>query len=351
MAKKSPDLLQTLADYFDDYLPIAKGLSANTITSYQYAFSLLFEFLYEVKKLPPEKVTFKYLCGDTITEYLNWLESSRGCSAKTRNLRRAAISSFAKYAMKKNFTEGLSFFSDVKNTPKKKVPKNQEIKYFTKEEMEILLSLPDTSTNIGYRDAALLSLLYASGTRAQEICDLTANDIRFGKETSIHVVGKGTKARNVIIPENCAKLLKKYMLSVNLPYPGDASTRRRHVFSSQTREHMTISCVEEIVKKYVAKAKTQYPQLFIKKSYSPHCFRHSIAVHMLESGVPMPVIKAFLGHSSILTTMEYASVTSELANKYLTGRNSIIDSVELNAPTVISPSLHFLNKYRGRTTE
>jgi site-specific recombinase XerD len=92
---------------------------------------------------------------------------------------------------------------------------------------------------------------------------------------------------------------------------------------------MTISCVEEIVKKYIAKAKVAYPMFFKRKSYSPHCFRHSIAVHMLECGESLVVIKAFLGHASIETTTVYAEVTPELANKYLRERGKPLDDVEI----------------------
>jgi site-specific recombinase XerD len=92
---------------------------------------------------------------------------------------------------------------------------------------------------------------------------------------------------------------------------------------------MTISCIEEIVKKYVAMAKATYPALFKRKNYSPHCFRHSIAVHMLECGESLVVIKAFLGHASIETTTIYAEVTPELANKYLKERGKPLDNVEI----------------------
>ena len=89
------------------------------------------------------------------------------------------------------------------------------------------------------------------------------------------------------------------------------------IYTSQTNEHMTISCVEEIVKKCVRLAKLVNPSLFREKKYYPHSFRHSIAVHILEAGIPLPVIKNFLGHSSIDVTMVYATVSDELKNKYL----------------------------------
>lgn len=83
---------------------------------------------------------------------------------------------------------------------------------------------------------------------------------------------------------------------------------------------MTISCVEEIVSKYVTMAKELHPDLFRQKSYTPHAFRHTVAVDMLTCGCSLPAIKAFLGHSSIQSTMIYATVTSEQANKVLRER-------------------------------
>jgi len=106
---------------------------------------------------------------------------------------------------------------------------------------------------------------------------------------------------------------------------------------------MTISCVEEVVKKYVKAAITARPELFRHKSYSPHSFRHSIAVHMLEGGVPLPVIKNFLGHASIESTLIYATVTPELANRHLREKGLLIkipDAVETKE--LIVDSLSFL---------
>ena len=108
---------------------------------------------------------------------------------------------------------------------------------------------------------------------------------------------------------------------------------------------MTISCVEGIVKKYVIQAKTQNPNLFREESYSPHTFRHSIAVHMLEAGDSLVAIKAFLGHSTIATTCIYATVTSELANKYLDERGKPLEDSALRPVTQPLPqALPFLYK-------
>ena len=320
MKKKPIGLIQLLSDFFSIYLPTVRGVSHNTITSYQYAFQLLFDFIADAEGLPPEKVTFENLTGGTVTKFLNWLEASRGCSAKTRNQRRAAIVSFAKYAVKSAFNESITFSSEIIDIPEKKVPKDCSIKYFSKEEVAILLRLPDVKRKIGQRDAVLLSVLYSSGARAQELCDLTVNDISFGKQTVLRLFGKGCKGRSVTIPDNCAYLLKRYLESRKLAITGRES-RSKHVFSSQTHEKMTVSCVEEIVKKYVEQAQKEHSELYRSPNYSPHSLRHSIAVHMLECGNSLPVIQAFLGHESISSTIIYASVTPELANKYLRDRD------------------------------
>ena len=330
MKKKPAGLIQLLSDFFSIYLPTVRGVSPNTITSYQYAFQLLFEFMSEAEGLPPEKVTFGNLAGGTVTRFLNWLETSRGCSVRTRNQRRAAIVSFAKYAMKKAFNESITFSSETIDIPKKRTPKYNTIKYFSKEEVGILLKLPDVRKKIGQRDVVLLSVLYSSGARAQELCDLTVNDISFGKKTVLRLFGKGCKGRSVTIPDNCAHLLKRYLESRNLVVT-EKESRSRHVFSSQTHEKTTISCVEEIVKKYVEQAKKDHPEQYRSSSYSPHSFRHSIAVHMLECGNSLPVIQAFLGHESISSTIIYASVTPELANKYLRDRDILSEEL-INEP-------------------
>ena len=195
-------------------------------------------------------MTFDSLAGEVISEYLSWIETVRGCSISTRNQRLAAISSFAKYAMRKSFNESLAFFSDVADIPRKKTPKTNDIKYFSLEEVAIMLSLPDTNRKIGRRDAVLMSVLYSSGARVQEICDLTLNDVAFCSDTKLRLVGKGFKARIIVIPDNCARLLKSYVDSEN-SYRVAGTSRLKPVFSSQTHEKMSISCVEELVKKYV----------------------------------------------------------------------------------------------------
>jgi site-specific recombinase XerD len=349
MKSKPNEVVFVLADFFDDYLPNTKGLSDNTIKAYQYAFRLLFDYLEKEKHLTPDKVTFKTLSNGMIEEFLMHLETQRNCSVKTRNIRRAAIIAFAKYAAKKAFTASLPFYSEVMGIDKKKEPKRAIIKYFTREEIALLLQLPDSSKLIGQRDITMLAMLYATGARAQGLCDITLKDITLATPTSptkVRLTEKGDRTRVVTIPDTCTAILKGYLQSKRHDVR-DKATYDRHLFSSQTNEHMSIACVENVVAKYVALTKERYPDYFRQSKYTPHSFRHSIAVHMLEAGESLVAIKAFLGHASISSTTVYAKVTPELANKYLDERGKPLENVTIQpVPQSLPEAMPFLYRFR-----
>jgi len=335
-------LFTSLSRYFSEYLPITKGLSSNSIRSYQYTFQLLFLYLKNTKEMPPDKVSFSILNRDTLEGFLAWIENVRSCSTVTRNHRLSSLSAFSCFAIKVEPIIAAGFYSAITNIPKKKCSKKLPI-YFSKEEIRILLNLPIKNQRIASRDKVMLSVLYASGARAQELCDIKVIDVRFGEKTSIKLIGKGNKARIITIPSQCATLLETYLIEINKEKQFDM-----YVFSSQTHSHMSISCVEEVVKKYLMIARKNYPDSFRENKYTPHTFRHSIAVHMLEAGVPLPVIKNFLGHVSLETTLIYATVSDNLKNMYLK-ENSIIKDITKreNQPKKYdyeSMGLSFLNR-------
>ena len=336
MAKKSY-FLPALSEFFENYLPNTKGLSDNTIRSYKQAFRLLLEYIHSEYGLLPEKVEFRHLEKGTIESWLNWLCAERGCSSKTRNHRLSVLVTFARFALKRDFAGALTLCSEVEHLPKKKDVKRKDAVRFTRDEMSILLRLPNSGSKTGKRDKVMLSTLYASGARAQELCDLTVGDVRFGVENTLTLHGKGAKTRTIVIPAQCASLLRMHMEYNKLV----GSDPQRHVFSSQTHEHMSISCIEAVVKKYVMMAKKLRSDLF-PDHYTPHSFRHTIAYHMLESGIPLPVIKTFLGHVSISSTLIYASADYNLVSKYLRDKDPYAEQdIALDQPGVsIVP--HFL---------
>lgn len=316
MKNKTLGFMDLLSGFFTDYMPYSAGLSENTMKSYKYAFRLLMEYLYTQKSIAATSIMFQTLDFETVTGYLSWLETERRCSVSTRNLRLSALSSFAAYAQNRNL-EAAVFASVMDKVPVKSgAAKPRTV--FTLDEVTVLLKLPNENTAIGLRDKVLLNLMYASGARAQEACDLTIRSAQFsGETTKLTITGKGNKTRRIIIAKPCGILLEQYLIR-----RGISQNLDRHIFSSQTHEHMTVSCVEEIFKKYLKIAKEQNPLLFRESHYSPHSMRHTTATHMLEAGVPLVAIKNFLGHATIHTTERYAELTQGTVNNFIKEWNS-----------------------------
>lgn len=312
MRNKESDFLNLLDAFITTYLPCSVGASPNTVKSYKYAFRLLIEFMYKEKTIAADKITFDQLDYKTLTDFFTWIESVRGCSASTKNQRLSAITSFSAYAQNRDFAAASVFRNSVNKIPKKKTQHKQRA-ILTRQEVTILLALPNEKREIGLRDKILLSLMYASGARAQEICDLMVGNLQFHpKGATLNIKGKGRKSRRIGIPSACATLLKQYIKHRKIN-----DKPERHIFSSQTHEHMTISCIEGIFKKYINIAKKENPSIFTAGSYPPHSMRHTTASHMLEAGVPLVVIKNFLGHASLQSTQIYAEISQETINKHL----------------------------------
>ena len=299
-------------DFVNNYLPIGKGASPNTIKSYKCAFRLLIEYMFSEKNILADQIEFSDLDYTTLLSFFEWITEKRKCGTSTRNQRLAALISFSKYAQNRNFDAAAVFRSNIIKIPLKKTQQRNRT-WFDASEVKILLSLPNDSTAVGLRDKVMLCFMYATGARAQEICDLTVSSVRFSKETTtVDIIGKGNKCRRVKISEHASLILKQYLEKRHIEHAPN-----RHLFSSQTHEQMTISCIEEVVKKYVAEAKKLHPDKFVMSNYTPHSMRHTTATHMLEAGVPLMVIKNFLGHASIQTTQVYAELSQNTIDKHI----------------------------------
>jgi integrase/recombinase XerD len=304
--------LRLLDGFITGYLPCSVGASPNTVTSYKYAFRLLIEFMNSKKGLPADKISFGHLDYTTLTEFLDWIEKDRGCGISTKNQRLSAILSFSGYAQNRDLSAASIFRTSALKIPMKKGHGKRRA-VFTIHEVSLLLRLPDDQKKTGLRDKVLLSSMYASGARAQEMCDLTVGDIEFHpKGATLKLKGKGGKSRRIGIPDSCARILHKYIMHRRMEGKPD-----RHVFSSQTHEQMTVSCIEGVFNKYVRLAKTENPTLFKEASYPPHSMRHATASHMLEAGVPLVVIKNFLGHESLQSTQVYAELSQNTVDRHL----------------------------------
>jgi integrase/recombinase XerD len=308
---KPTDFAYYLTDFLSKYLPGTVGLSPNTIMSYRDTFSVFLKFCSEQKKIKPEKFSLDNLDRKLIEEYLGWLEQSRLCIASTRNVRLAAFHSFCRY-LQQEFPDYIHQSQQILAIPVKRTRKIS-VEYLTLDAMKFLLAKPDQRTIEGRRDLVLVSLLYESGARVQELADLTVGDIRTDYPSTIKLTGKGNKSRIVPIMKPMGDLLKQYLKENNLT---ESYTSVYPLFSNRSKDKLTRAGITYIVKKYVSEATKEAPELFPEK-LSPHCFRHSKAMHLLQSGVNLIYIRDFLGHVDIRTTEIYARIDSEMKRKAL----------------------------------
>lgn len=308
--------IKQLAAYFGTYLPENKKCSRNTVSAYADSFAVFFQFFREKKGKEHYMIDYPDLVPQTFDEFVLWMQSEKHYSAASQKQRVSALSSFLKYASRREM-KALNAFNGASGTQTPKIPV-AHFPYFTVDEIKILLRLPKCSGKSGCRDMVILSLLYDSGARAQEMCDVCIGDITLADTSKLRLHGKGNKTREVPISKDVVSLIKKYMAERSKTF---SDNRNEHLFSSQRNEKMTTACIRNLVHKYVSIAKSENPQLFNEGGYSPHSFRHSKAVHMLEAGVPLIYIRNFLGHESVKTTEVYAQISQKSVVKILEERN------------------------------
>ena len=230
MPVKPTDFSMHLTAFLSDYLPIQKNVSRNTIKSYRDTFKLLLLFCEKEESLPAEKITMKKLSSDLVGRFLNWLETERKSSVSTRNLRLTAIHSFFRYAQSEA-PESLYHYQKVLAIPVKK-KRQAVVEHLSPEGIRLLLEQPDKHTAHGRRDLALMSLMYDSGARVQEITDLSVRDFVPGNNPVLILTGKGNKTRRVPVMKNTAALVETYISENRLDLAHKASyplfTNKQH---------------------------------------------------------------------------------------------------------------------------
>ena len=206
---KPTDFAIYLTQFLSDYLPGQKNVSPNTIRSYRDTFKLLLQYFQEREGIPPEKITLSCITQERVISFLDWLETERGCAVTTRNLRLTAVHSFFRYAQAQA-PEALFHFQKVIAIPVKKGRK-KIVEHLTPEGIRLLLEQPDRSCPKGRRDLVMLSTLYDSGARVQELIDLRVGDFIPGTNAILVLTGKGNKTRRVPLMKNTASLLVAYI--------------------------------------------------------------------------------------------------------------------------------------------
>lgn len=284
-----------------EYVVTVKNLSANTQKSYRDTFRLLLSWLSVQRCKDVDVLQLEDMSPETVKDFLNHIESCRNCSVRTRNQRLAAISALAKY-VSINSPEHVEWCRSIRNIPIKKASRKL-VTYLEKDEMQMLMDAPDKKTIQGWRDYVLLLFLYNTGARAEEAVCTTIDDIskQRGKDglAIVTITGKGGKTRRCPLWKNTVDAIES--LSQN------NQKEEKHIFLNRCGQPMTRFGVYEMVRRYAENLEQQNPDLK-RKRISPHTIRHTTATHLLQSGVDINTIRAWLGHVSINTTNIYAEV-------------------------------------------
>lgn len=297
------DFSKYLTNFLSRYLPAERGASPNTIAAYRDTFILLINYLSSTG-VKLNKLTIKEISKEAVQNFLEWIQKERHGSDVTRNARLAAVHSFFKY-LQYQHPENLHQYQQVLSIPMKK-PEQKMMNYLSIEAITLLLQQPDVSTSKGRRDLALLSLMYDTGSRVQEIIDLTPLCVRLDKPSTIKVTGKGNKTRIIPMLDGQVNLLKNYMQENKLTEPG---ANMNPLFFNGRHEKLTRAGINYILLKYAHMATLKNHRL-IPNQMSCHSLRHSKAMHLLQAGVNLVYIRDILGHVSVTTTEIYARADS-----------------------------------------
>jgi len=273
-------------EYLEDflvYLSVVKNYSYNTISAYKHD---LKDFL---KYLQKKNLDLKNLNPQIIDEYLKTLKTL-GYTPFSIARKLSSLKSFFRYLIReKKFS--LEFI-EILETPKLpfRLPKVLSL-----EEIEKLLSAPDTTTPLGFRDKTMLELLYATGLRVSELVNIKLENINL-ELGLVRVLGKGMKERIVPVGDYALMYLKEYLEKIRPKLVKPVS--KNYVFLNRQGKPLTRQRFWQIIKTYAK-------QVGLEDKASPHIIRHSFATHLLQGGADLRSLQLMLGHSSLNTTQIY----------------------------------------------
>jgi integrase/recombinase XerD len=283
--------------FFTERLVRDRGASPHTIASYRDTLRLLLVFATRRCGKQPTKLTIEDLDATLISAFLDHLERTRGCGARTRNLRLTAIRSLFRYCALR-YPEHAALIERVLAIPPKRHDRAL-VTFLTEPELNALLNAPDRSTWTGRRDHALLLLDAQTGLRASELIALTPADVHLGTGAHVTTLGKGRKRRITPLTKETVAVVAAWIAENT-----GAGTAIRPVFATRTGRPLTRDALARRLAKYSAVAAERCPSL-LDKNVTPHVFRHTAAMRLLHAGVDVSVIALWLGHEQVETTQVY----------------------------------------------
>jgi integrase/recombinase XerD len=291
--------MQKLIEEFLSYLLSVKNYSSNTLISYAGDLKDFVEFL-QKSKFSLNEVNLAIL-----NDYLFYLKEKKGYNPFTIARKLSSLRSFFKFLEEEKGIE--SGFVQLIESPKLplRLPKVLSL-----EEVEKLLSAPDVSDPLGYRDKTMLEFLYATGIRVSELVSLKLENLNL-ELGIVRIFGKGAKERIVPIGDIALDYLKEYLKNVRPIFVKREGENT--VFLNRRGKPITRQRFWQIIKQYAK-------LLGIEDKVSPHVIRHSFATHLLQGGADLRALQLMLGHSSLATTQIYTHLDykklKEVYDKY-----------------------------------
>ena len=280
---------EELVDRFLDAIWMERGLSKNTLGAYRADLMTLGRGLSEHNKSIEQADKADLL--DFIAKRVESGAKPRSTARQLSSFRR-----FFRYIMR----EGMR---DSDPTAEIEMPRigRSLPKTLSEEEVDALLSAPNTDEPLGHRDRAMLELLYATGLRVSELINLKQSQINFNQGV-LRIVGKGDRERLIPLTDESIRWLKEFINGPRMEILLERQTD--YLFPTRRGDRMTRQAFWHIIKRYAEKSG-------IRKKMSPHSLRHAFATHLLNRGADLRVVQMLLGHSDLSTTQIYTHVARE----------------------------------------
>jgi len=287
--------------FFISHLANERGLSENTIAAYSDCMRLLINYACERFTLDPEKLTMDLFTRDLILEFLDHLQSDRKNCEASRNLRLAAIKAFFHFLART--VPELMHLNECVQAIRPKKTEHTPPPSLTVDEVDAIIASPDPEELLGARDRAMLQTFYNTGARVQELADLAVADLRFETPALVTLTGKGRKRRAVPLWPETIELIRHY-----LQLREQAGIQSAHLFLNAVGRPMTRFGIGRRIDLHVRTAARRCPSLH-DRHISPHVFRHTTALHLIEAGNDITIVKEWLGHADLKTTSQYIEVS------------------------------------------
>jgi site-specific recombinase XerD len=284
------------------------------VKAYKQALETLVKYL-EYSGFTRDTIKIELLTPDRIECFIVWMSEEQNCKPRTCNLRLSAIKTFLRYCGRHSINNE-SISRKVLELPMKRVRK-EKIEYISDVAVAAIINAPDNMRRIGRRNKAMLSLLYDSAARVQELVDIEIGDLYLSDKDGtasgpfITLRGKGGKLRNVNLSSKTTKLIRAHLNEFHPETKQDAPlfyTKRKGLYWS-----ISVDTVSRVLKESADKARLSNTD--VPERVYCHLFRKSRAMHLYIAGVPLPAIMELLGHASMDTTAGfYAFVTWEMVS-------------------------------------